>query len=623
MRLLVTGGAGFIGATTAAALLDAGHEVTVVDDLSPGHRDAVPDAGAASTAPTSPTPPRCAASSPTAASTPASTSPRSSRPASRCVTPSGSSRSTPAGARRCWRRCSRRRRTVRAVLDRRGLRRARARPRSTRTIRCSRPTPTASPSCWSSGCWTGTTASTGCAPLRCATSTPPARPRAVGERHEPETHLIPLRAAGRRRPAAAHRDLRRRLPHAGRHLRARLRPRRRPRRRARPRARARSTEHGTLTLQPRQRHAASASARSIEAARAVTGRADPAPRSHRAAPGDPAVAGRQLGARPRHCSAGCRSAPTSTRSSPTPGARDFRRVIGDRRDRRDSRRVRLPHGATACLRLYGDGVQLLPLAGRRAATHCRSLRGTTSTPAGPPSAPTAPRPRWQRSAAGPLPAVPRWPRGAVRLRRRGVREPLARPWSPTRRRRRSSTAPPPRHADAARWCSTPRRTRGRSRRSPAASSRGSSRSGPTAPASCGPTRRCVTSCRSRTAASEVGATLPHPHGQIYALDHAPHRRRGRVERPRGAPRAPRRLPALRRRRPRRGQRTRILAANPSFTVDGPVRARLALRDPRACAPARRPPPGRPRRPPSGTTSPSALRDVVRRYDRLYDDRWRT
>ena len=43
MRVLVTGGAGFIGATTAAALLDAGHEVVVVDDLSRGHRDAVPD----------------------------------------------------------------------------------------------------------------------------------------------------------------------------------------------------------------------------------------------------------------------------------------------------------------------------------------------------------------------------------------------------------------------------------------------------------------------------------------------------------------------------------------------------------------------------------------------------
>jgi UDP-glucose 4-epimerase len=42
MRVLVTGGAGFIGATTATALLEAGHEVVVVDDLSTGHRDAVP-----------------------------------------------------------------------------------------------------------------------------------------------------------------------------------------------------------------------------------------------------------------------------------------------------------------------------------------------------------------------------------------------------------------------------------------------------------------------------------------------------------------------------------------------------------------------------------------------------
>jgi UDP-glucose 4-epimerase len=43
MRVLVTGGAGYIGSTTAAALLDAGHEVVVADDLSAGHRDAVPD----------------------------------------------------------------------------------------------------------------------------------------------------------------------------------------------------------------------------------------------------------------------------------------------------------------------------------------------------------------------------------------------------------------------------------------------------------------------------------------------------------------------------------------------------------------------------------------------------
>jgi UDP-glucose 4-epimerase len=42
MRVLVTGGAGYIGSVTAALLVDAGHEVVVVDDLSTGHRDAVP-----------------------------------------------------------------------------------------------------------------------------------------------------------------------------------------------------------------------------------------------------------------------------------------------------------------------------------------------------------------------------------------------------------------------------------------------------------------------------------------------------------------------------------------------------------------------------------------------------
>jgi len=43
VKLLVTGGAGYVGSVCAAHLLDAGHEVTVLDDLSTGHRDAVPD----------------------------------------------------------------------------------------------------------------------------------------------------------------------------------------------------------------------------------------------------------------------------------------------------------------------------------------------------------------------------------------------------------------------------------------------------------------------------------------------------------------------------------------------------------------------------------------------------
>ncbi len=44
MKILVTGGAGFIGSHVADALLAAGHEVVVVDDLSSGRRENVPAA---------------------------------------------------------------------------------------------------------------------------------------------------------------------------------------------------------------------------------------------------------------------------------------------------------------------------------------------------------------------------------------------------------------------------------------------------------------------------------------------------------------------------------------------------------------------------------------------------
>jgi UDP-glucose 4-epimerase len=43
MRVLVTGGAGYVGAASVDGLLAAGHDVVVVDDLSTGHRTAVPD----------------------------------------------------------------------------------------------------------------------------------------------------------------------------------------------------------------------------------------------------------------------------------------------------------------------------------------------------------------------------------------------------------------------------------------------------------------------------------------------------------------------------------------------------------------------------------------------------
>jgi UDP-glucose 4-epimerase len=41
--VLLTRGAGFIGSHVADAYLEAGYEVTVVDDLSSGRRENVPD----------------------------------------------------------------------------------------------------------------------------------------------------------------------------------------------------------------------------------------------------------------------------------------------------------------------------------------------------------------------------------------------------------------------------------------------------------------------------------------------------------------------------------------------------------------------------------------------------
>ncbi|MCX2933635.1 UDP-glucose 4-epimerase GalE [Mycobacterium sp. CVI_P3] len=42
MKLLVTGGAGYVGSVCAQVLLEQGHEVVVIDDLSTGNADAVP-----------------------------------------------------------------------------------------------------------------------------------------------------------------------------------------------------------------------------------------------------------------------------------------------------------------------------------------------------------------------------------------------------------------------------------------------------------------------------------------------------------------------------------------------------------------------------------------------------
>jgi UDP-glucose 4-epimerase len=43
VKVLVTGGAGYIGSVVASQLVEAGHETVVLDDLSKGHREAIPE----------------------------------------------------------------------------------------------------------------------------------------------------------------------------------------------------------------------------------------------------------------------------------------------------------------------------------------------------------------------------------------------------------------------------------------------------------------------------------------------------------------------------------------------------------------------------------------------------
>lgn len=44
MKLLVTGGAGYVGSVCAAVLVEAGHDVTIIDNFTTGNREAVPAA---------------------------------------------------------------------------------------------------------------------------------------------------------------------------------------------------------------------------------------------------------------------------------------------------------------------------------------------------------------------------------------------------------------------------------------------------------------------------------------------------------------------------------------------------------------------------------------------------
>ena len=42
MKILLTGGAGYIGSHVALNLLDSGYEVTIIDDLSTGKKNLIP-----------------------------------------------------------------------------------------------------------------------------------------------------------------------------------------------------------------------------------------------------------------------------------------------------------------------------------------------------------------------------------------------------------------------------------------------------------------------------------------------------------------------------------------------------------------------------------------------------
>ena len=118
-RVLITGGAGYVGSVSAAAFLEAGHDVVVLDDLSTGHRAAVPE-GAALTWARTPMAPRSSGSSRPSGSRRSSTARRDRSSANRSVNPAKYFRENVAGgigAARCGAgarasagSCSRRRR---------------------------------------------------------------------------------------------------------------------------------------------------------------------------------------------------------------------------------------------------------------------------------------------------------------------------------------------------------------------------------------------------------------------------------------------------------------------------------------------------------------------------------
>ena len=185
-----------------------------------------------------------------------------------------------------------RRRALRLLVDRGRLRRPGRARRSPRTRRSGRSTRTARRSARSRGPSTGTAAPTGCAAVSLRYFNVAGATEALGEDHDPETHLIPaILARGRGGPAAD--AVRRRLPDARRDLHPRLHPRRptsptRTCARSRPPARRRANRRrGSLVCNLGNGDGFS-NLEVIAAAEAVVGRAIPYEVGPRR-PGDPPV----------------------------------------------------------------------------------------------------------------------------------------------------------------------------------------------------------------------------------------------------------------------------------------------------------------------------------------------
>ena len=195
MKVLVTGGAGYVGAVSVDALLEAGHDVVVLDDLTHGPRRGGPGRG-------SPRPGLVR---------------RRGRDPRRCCERRGHRRDPPLRrpvARRGERRGpgevlprQRRRRDRparggpgggrppdRVLVDRRRLWRPGRRRRSTRTPRSARSTPTARPSARSRGRCAGTAGAYGLRSVVLRYFNVAGASARLGEVHRPETHLVPERA---------------------------------------------------------------------------------------------------------------------------------------------------------------------------------------------------------------------------------------------------------------------------------------------------------------------------------------------------------------------------------------------------------------------------------------------